>query len=86
MDIANMLGIAAGALTTASFVPQVMKTYKSKSAKDVSFGMFVVFGAGVTLWLIFGFVTRSIPIMLANSCTLLLIIVMIILKIKYSEN
>jgi len=86
MDVPNLLGMAAGALTTASFVPQVVKTYKSKSAKDVSFWMFTVLGTGVFLWIIFGFLTRSMPVIIANSCTFILVLIMVILKIRYSEN
>jgi MtN3 and saliva related transmembrane protein len=86
MDLPNILGMAAGALTTASFVPQVLKTYRSKSAKDVSFWMFAVLGTGVFLWIIFGLFTRSIPVILANSCTFILVLIMVILKIKYAEK
>ena len=86
MDLPNMLGMAAGALTTASFVPQVLKTYKSKSAKDVSFWMFAVLGTGVFLWIMFGLLTCSMPVILANSCTFVLVLIMVILKIKYAEK
>jgi MtN3 and saliva related transmembrane protein len=54
MNSADYLGLAAGALTTISFLPQVIKTWKSKSAKDLSFGMFGIFSLGVLLWLIYG--------------------------------
>ena len=83
MDLANILGMSAGALTTASFVPQVVKIYKSKSSKDVSMGMFIVLGAGVGLWVSYGLLVRSLPVILANSCTLSLVIILIFLKLRY---
>ena len=85
MDLLNTLGIAAGALTTASFVPQVFKTYRSKSAKDISLVMFVVLGTGVSLWIVYGVLANAWPVILANSCTLLLVIAQAILKIKYGK-
>lgn len=83
MDLANILGMAAGTLTTASFVPQVVKIYKSKSSKDVSMGMFIVLGIGVGLWVTYGLLVGSLPVILANSCTLGLVIVLIFLKLRY---
>ena len=83
MDIINTIGIAAGALTTVSFVPQVVKTYKTRSTKDIASGMFVVLGAGVVLWIVYGVMVNSLPVILANSCTLVLVAALIALKIKY---
>ena len=83
MDIINTIGIAAGALTTVSFVPQVVKTYKTRSTKDIASGMFVVLGAGVALWIVYGVMVNSLPVILANSCTLVLVAALIALKIKY---
>src|SRR4030067_2734425 len=67
MDLANVLGIAAGCLTTTSFLPQVIKIWKTKSAHDISSGMFVIFSAGVLLWLVYGLATHAPPIILANA-------------------
>ena len=86
MDIANILGMAAGTLTTASFVPQVFKLYKSKSSKDVSMTMFITLGTGVSLWVAYGLLVCSLPVILANSCTLGLVLVLIFLKLRYRHN
>jgi MtN3 and saliva related transmembrane protein len=83
MDILNITGIAAGTLTTASFVPQAVKIWKTRSAKDVSLGMFFVLATGVGLWVIYGIMAGALPVILANSVTLLLAVAIITLKIKY---
>lgn len=72
MEIANALGSAAGTLTTIAFVPQVLKTWKTKSTKDISTGMFLIFSLGVVLWLIYGISLQAWPIIIANSITLVL--------------
>jgi MtN3 and saliva related transmembrane protein len=83
MNLMDLLGIIAGMLTTASFVPQVLQTHRSKSAKDVSLGMLVVLVAGVSLWIVYGILVWSLPVILANSCTFVLVTVLIALKVKY---
>src|SRR5688572_13677456 len=55
MNAIQILGLVAGALTTAAFLPQVIKTWKSRSAKDLSLGMFSLFCLGVAMWLVYGF-------------------------------
>lgn len=86
MDPVTLLGLAAGAITTISFVPQVLKTWRSKSAKDVSLGMFGLFAAGIIMWIIYGFYTHSMPIIAANTVTLALVFVIIGLKFKYGQE
>jgi len=83
VELPDLLGSAAGALTTAAFVPQVVKTWKSKSAGDLSFGMFLVFAAGVLLWLAYGVVIGATPIIVANSVTLALAVAILAMKIRY---
>lgn len=65
----SLLGIAAGALTTISFLPQVMKTWRSKSAKDFSFWMLGAFTSGVLLWMIYGVSIGSLPIIATLALT-----------------
>ncbi len=52
MDFVNAIGLTAGALTTAAFLPQVVKTWKTRSTKDISLGMFLVLCSGIALWLV----------------------------------
>ena len=80
-----ILGMAAGALTTISFVPQVIKIYKMKDAKELSLATFAIFSCGVFLWLVYGIIIREWPVILANGITLVLICLIIAMKIKYSK-
>lgn len=83
MDGAMVLGLAAGTLTTAAFVPQLLKAWRSKSTGDLSWGMLVTFSTGVLLWLIYGVWIDSLPVILANAVTLLLQAGIVSLKIKH---
>jgi MtN3 and saliva related transmembrane protein len=83
MDMTVTLGLLAGGLTTASFVPQVTKIWKTKSAKDVSLTMFVAFCVGVGLWLTYGVLKKDWAILLTNGVTLLLGLAILLMKLKY---
>ena len=83
MKLVTIVGLLAGTLTTISFVPQVIKTWTSKSAKDVSSGMFITFCAGVFLWLIYGLLIQDIPVIIANVITLILASTILWLKFRY---
>jgi MtN3 and saliva related transmembrane protein len=85
MPFTSLLGYVAAICTTVAFVPQVIKTYKSKSAKDLSLGMFSIFGAGVTLWMIYGILTNDMPVTLANAATLVLALVLLYFKMTFKE-
>lgn len=85
MNMADAIGFLAGALTTIAFVPQALKMYTSKSGKDVSARMLLIFSAGVVLWLIYGIMIESLPVILANVVTLVLSGSIIALKIRYSR-
>jgi MtN3 and saliva related transmembrane protein len=78
--MANVIGIAAGALTTIAFVPQVLKTWRTKRADDVSMGMLLMFTTGVVLWEIYGLMLGALPIIAANAVTLVLAAILIVLK------
>jgi MtN3 and saliva related transmembrane protein len=80
------LGYIAGILTTVAFVPQVMQIYRTKSAKDVSLAMFLLFTVGVALWLAYGIMTHSFPVVVANTVTLMLSFVILYFKWKYSKT
>lgn len=84
MTLLDLLGLSAGFLTTISFVPQVVKIWRSKSAADISTSMFALFSLGLILWLIYGFYLQSLPIILANSITLVLTAIILILKYHYA--
>jgi MtN3 and saliva related transmembrane protein len=83
MDMTVTLGLLAGGLTTASFVPQVAKIWKTKSAKDVSLTMFIAFCVGVGLWLTYGVIKKDWAILLTNGVTLLLGLAILVMKLKF---
>lgn len=86
METIDALGLVAGTLTTVSFVPQVMKIWRTKSGNDVSYGMFLLFSLGVSLWLLYGVALSATPIIIANAVTLVLALVVIALKYRYSQK
>ncbi len=77
------LGVAAGTLTTLSFVPQVLKTWRTKSVEDVSLWMLLAFNAGLLMWLLYGIFTRKPAIIYANTMTLVLALSLLGMKIRY---
>lgn len=83
MDPFELIGYAAATLATLAFVPQVVKSYRDQSTKDISLVMYLVFFTGVVLWLIYGIHLESMPMIIANTVTALLALSIIILKIKH---
>lgn len=83
MDVTTVLGLLAGSLTTAAFFPQVLKTWRSKSAGDISLVMFVLFSLGVLLWIVYGVSVKAMPVIVANTITLVLALTILFFKIRY---
>ena len=79
----SAVGLTAGFLTTAAFVPQVAKTWRSRSAGDVSLKMFLMFVIGVALWLAYGVIRQDIAMILANAVTLILAGAILYFKVRY---
>ncbi len=82
----NLLGFLAVVLTTAAFVPQVLKIRKTRSARDISLAMYAVFTTGVVLWLVYGVALGSIPIIVANVFTLVLALAVLVMKVRYGRS
>ena len=82
----DLLGFAAGTLTTCAFWPQLQKTWVTKSAGDVSLGMLAIFSTGVCLWFLYGLALHSWPIILTNFITLLLTGAILLLKLRYRAS
>lgn len=76
----TILGLFAGALTTLSFLPQVIRTMRTHSSRDLSWGWLALFGVGTTTWLLYGVLTTDLPVAATNSVTSTLICVLIALK------
>ena len=72
MNWINYIGIFAGVLTTVSFIPQVIKVWRFKSAKDLSAWWLLIFFIGVSSWLVYGFLIIDFPIVIANAATIFL--------------
>ena len=68
----DILGLIAGSLTTVAFVPQLLKVWKTKSANDISYIMFILFILGIVLWEIYGWEIHSFPVILFNIITFIL--------------
>ena len=82
----EFFGYFAAILTTAAFLPQLIKTLKTKKAEDVSLVTLIMFICGVGSWIIYGYKISSTPILLANIITFLLNLFILISKLYYSEN
>ncbi|HOF32993.1 MAG TPA: SemiSWEET transporter [Spirochaetota bacterium] len=83
MDTSTVLGYAAAFFSTVSFVPQVIKTLRTKDTSGISLLMYSVFTAGVALWLIFGVMTSNMPVTIANVIVLILASMVLVMKIRY---
>ncbi|MDI6889749.1 MAG: SemiSWEET transporter [Thermodesulfovibrionales bacterium] len=83
MSVEFLIGLIAGLLCTISFLPQVIKVIRTKNTEALSLATFSIFSMGVFLWLIYGILIGKIPIILANGITLILVIIILTLKIRY---
>jgi len=79
----SIIDFVAATLTTISFVPQVIKVWRSRSTHDVSLVMYALFTLGVAMWLAYGLLIHSWPVILANFVTLLLAGTVLVLKLKF---
>ena len=79
MNMQN-LGLVAGVLTTAAWLPQIARTWRSRSADDLSWPYLLVFSAGVSLWLLYGVLSDDVPVLVANAVTIVLVGLLLGLK------
>lgn len=79
---ADLVGSLAGILTTIAFVPQVIKTWRSRSTRDISLTMWLVFWLGVAMWLVYGMLMGAWPIIIANAFTLVLAGTVLVIKLR----
>ena len=83
MNSIEYVGLTAGMLTTISFLPQLIKVLRSRSARDISIAAYIVFLAGIGLWLTYGVLIDSTAIIVANSCTFLIAGGILFCKIRF---
>jgi len=86
MDILIYTGYVAGICSTIAFLPQVIKTWNSRSARDISWGLLFLLFIGVSLWTLYGVINFDIPIIIANTITGLLVASLIIMKFWFSHR
>ena len=79
----ELLGYLAAALTTTSFIPQAVMTIRSRNTSGISLGMYSIFTIGVAMWLAYGLVIESWPMIAANTVTLALAALILALKLRY---
>jgi len=82
----DVIGYVAATCTTLSFLPQLFRVVKLKSARDISLGMFLIFSVGTALWLAYGLLSHSKPVAVANAVTFLLSISILLMKLRYDRN
>jgi MtN3 and saliva related transmembrane protein len=85
MDAIEILGMVAGTISSITFLPQVIKTWQSKSAKDISLWMFLLVTLSVIMWLAYGIIIKSIPIIYTNSMVLLMSLIMLYFKFRFNK-
>jgi MtN3 and saliva related transmembrane protein len=81
----TLVGSIAAALTTAAFVPQVLRVWRLRDARDISLPTFAIFSVGLVGWIGYGFLVSSIPIIAANILTLGLALAIVALKVKFDR-
>lgn len=82
-NLSSVIGFIAASLTTIAFVPQVRKVWRTRSAKDVSLGMYSLFTLGVAMWLVYGILIHAWPVIVANAITLVLAGAVLVMRIKF---
>jgi MtN3 and saliva related transmembrane protein len=83
MEPVTIYGYLAAICTTVSFIPQIIKIIKEKEAKDISIGMYLIFTFGIMMWLVYGILLNEIPIIIANSFTLIFALIILYLKFRF---
>jgi MtN3 and saliva related transmembrane protein len=83
MATIDWIGSIAATLTTTAFIPQAWQVWCSRHTADISLGMYVLFTLGVALWLCYGLLLQSWPIIIANGITLLLAGIVLAMKFKF---
>jgi MtN3 and saliva related transmembrane protein len=83
MHFIDLIGMLAAVLTTASFIPQTIHTFRTRDVSGISLVMYSAFTAGVALWLVYGLLLGAWPIVIANAITLSLATSILVMKLRY---
>ncbi len=79
----TLIGLLAAALTTTSFIPQLIKSWRERETKDISLWMLIILGVGIFLWMVYGLLIHDLPVILANSISFILVVLILYFKIRY---
>jgi len=79
----EIIGGLAGILCTISFLPQVIKMFRSKNTRDISLLMFVILSVGVFLWLVYGILRKDMPVVISNAAIFILALSIVLMKLRY---
>ena len=82
----DFIGYVAATCTTLSFLPQLIRVIKLRSAREISLGMFFIFSTGTALWLTYGLLSHSKPVIVANAVTCVLSISILVLKLRFDRD
>jgi MtN3 and saliva related transmembrane protein len=83
MTIVDMIGAVAALCTTVSFLPQIARVYRTRHARDLSAPMYLIFSAGVFLWMCYGLLINSVCVVTANALALMMCLYILGMKIRY---
>jgi MtN3 and saliva related transmembrane protein len=81
----TIVGFIAGLVTTSANLPQVWKTFRNKSGEGLSFRMLLTLAIGLGLWIVYGIMSKSLPLIVTNTIVLLLILLLIGMKLKFDR-
>ena len=82
----DLIGYLAACLTTFSFIPQALKTFRTRDVSGISLSMYGAFTAGVAMWLVYGLLIMAWPIVIANVVTLSLALSILAMKLRYGKK
>jgi MtN3 and saliva related transmembrane protein len=83
IEAKDLIGAAAATLTTVAFIPQALKTFRSRDVSGISLGMYALFVTGLALWLVYGLLQGDWPVIVANAVTLALAGAVLLMKLRY---
>ena len=85
MNFVSLVGFGAGTLCTLAYLPQALHSFRTKSVRDLSFAMLLSLNLGLLLWVAYGFLIHSLPLILPNAITFFLAFPLLIMKLRYRE-
>ncbi len=83
MPVAQAIGLVAASCTTLAFLPQVVRSWRTRHTRDISLAMSVVMTTGIALWLVYGWMIGDVPLILANTVTLVFSATLLVLKLRH---